>query len=132
MSWKDTLGTVSEIAVPNSAIGELMALTLARHKRALERVLPRGVQMAFVVTGTKREEWVLDFGRPICLRSGRSAWPDCLIECSEAYLIDLFSGQGDMRAAFVSGQIGVQGDVGLLFAIELAFCALPMSTPASV
>ena len=99
-------------------IGEIFRGVIAEHADAIKEKLPNGVELAFVIDGNRGGEWVLVVDEVVSVRAGVTAWPDCRLACDGETMLKIIEGRRSSRDAFLKGDVRIQGDVGLLMALE--------------
>ena len=100
--------------------GEIFMSALDAKRGGVSARLPEEVEIAFIVSGPKGGEWVLNLRGGVNVRPGTTAWPDCRIECEDVTFLKIVCGELSSRNAFLKGAVRIQGDVGLLLALEEA------------
>ena len=116
-------GRVENVALLRGRIGEageIFKSVLEANSGCVTARLPDEVQIAFVVSGPKGGAWVLNLCERVEVRPGTTAWPDCRLECDDVTFLKIVGGELSSRDAFLKGVVRIQGDVGLLLALEEA------------
>ena len=95
------------------------------HEPLLEKA--KGTFRIDLASGKQVERWLLIVDRGDVAVSRRNAAADCVIRCDRALFARIAAGEANAMAAVIRGEVGVEGDLGLLATFQRLLPGPPSS-----